>query len=167
MVESELLALQLADTRDWTLKLLDDLSGDDWSFQPAPGMAHPLWLCGHLAVAQHLLVHVRCRDAEVIEDSFGAHFPTGEPVKPASKYAYPSVDEVLATMAEVHEKTLSAIRHMDDSTLAQPAFAADGKSFHPHYRDKRGAISHCSRHEAFHAGQIATIRRLLGKSYLR
>lgn len=52
MTHADLLAQQMDDTRDWTLKLLDDLQGDDWTFQPRPGMAHALWLCGHLAFAQ-------------------------------------------------------------------------------------------------------------------
>ena len=55
---------------------------------------------------------------------------------------------------------------MDDALLAERAYGADGAR-HPHYDDKSGAVSHCNRHEAFHAGQIATIRRLLGKSFLR
>ena len=56
---------------------------------------------------------------------------------------------------------------MSDSLLDEPAFGADGKSPHPHYKDKRGAVAHCNRHEAFHAGQLAMIRRLLGKTFLR
>ena len=49
---------------------------------------------------------------------------------------------------------------------SEPAFGKDG-AVHPHYTDKLGAVSHCARHEAFHAGQLATIRRLLGKPFLR
>ncbi|MGE3180446.1 MAG: DinB family protein, partial [Phycisphaerae bacterium] len=56
MTNAELLARNLEGTRDWTQKLLADLQDDDWFFQPAPGMGHALWLCGHLAVAQDLLV---------------------------------------------------------------------------------------------------------------
>jgi hypothetical protein len=55
---------------------------------------------------------------------------------------------------------------MSDSLLAEAAFGGDGKP-HPHYKDKCGVVAHCNRHEAFHAGQIAMIRRLLGKSFLR
>ena len=47
-----------------------------------------------------------------------------------------------------------------------PAFGKDGGK-HPHYDTKLEAIGHISRHEAFHAGQLATLRRLLGKSFLR
>ena len=166
MTQSELLAEQLDDARAWTLLLLNDLADDDWKFQPAPGLAHALWTCGHLASSQNTLVHVRCLDAPVLEPSFKEHFPLGCPVRAASEYDYPPLDLVLSTMTETHKKTCDAIRSMPDELLAEPAFGAEGKP-HPHYRDKRGAVSHCARHEAFHAGQLATIRRLLGKSFLR
>ncbi len=167
MTTGEILAQQIDGTRDWTLKLLAEFSGQDWHYQPAPGLGHALWLCGHLAVAQNLLIHMRCLGGEsVIEAEFGDHFPIGETVKSADEYDYPQPEYVLRLMADTHAKTLAAIRGMSDEQLAQPAFGKDG-SVHPHYTDKLGAVSHCMRHEAFHAGQIATIRRMLGKTFLR
>ena len=50
--------------------------------------------------------------------------------------------------------------------LARPASGKDGNP-HQHYQTVRGAVTHCNRHEAFHAGQLALIRRLLGKPFLR
>lgn len=168
MKQAELLAEQLDGTREWTLKLIDDLHGDDWGFQPDAGMGHALWLCGHLAVAQDLLVHIRCLQCEpFLDESFLKHFAIGGPVSSVVDHAYPSVKTILSTMKGVHAKTCAAIREMSDDFLDEPAYGGDGKTPHPHYRDKRGALAHCSRHEAFHAGQIATIRRLLGKPFLR
>ena len=167
MTQAELLAEQLVDTRDWTLKLIADLSGDDWHFQPAAGLAHALWLCGHIASAQDSLIHTRCLGGGVLDRTFKSHFPLGVPVKSHQEHDYPSVEEVMATMADVQTKTLDTVRGMTDDLLAEPAFGADGKTPHPHYKDKRGAVSHCGRHEAFHAGQLATVRRLLGKPFLR
>jgi len=167
MTTSEFLAEQLDGTRGWTLKLIADLKGGDWMFQPSPGMSHALWLCGHLACSEHLLIHVRCLNRGTLGEDFTRHFPIGAAVKSAKEYDFPSVEAVLATMREVHEKTLAAIRGMSDALLNEPAYAADGKSLHPHYKDKRGVVAHCNRHEAFHAGQIASLRRMLGKAFLR
>lgn len=168
MTQGELLAEQLHGSREWTLKLLADIQGDEWVFQPAPGLAHPLWLCGHLAASQDLLVFVRClKKVPTLDPSFTSHFGIGGPVLSAGEHPFPSPQEVLSTMHQMHERTLAAVRAMSDDLLGEPAFAADGKSPHPHYRDKRGAVVHCARHEAFHAGQLALMRRLLGKSFLR
>lgn len=166
MKQAELLAWQLDETRSWTRMLIADLAGDDWFFQPAPGLAHAVWTCGHLAVAQHRLVHERCLGAGVLDEAFQSHFPIGSAVRSATEHDYPPVESVLATMEDVHRKTCEAIRGMSDELLAEPAFGAGGQT-HPNYRDKRGAVAHASRHEAFHAGQLATIRRLLGKPFLR
>ena len=167
MTQSELLALQMEGSREWTLKLLADFDGDDWTFQATPGLAHALWLCGHLTGAQNTLVHVRCLGKGILDESFTGHFPIGGPVKSTAEHDYPSIETVLATMADVHTKTCEAIRGMSDALLAESAFGADGKTPHPHYVDKAGAVSHAGRHEAFHAGQLAMIRRLLGKPFLR
>ena len=167
MTQSELLAQQLEDTREWTLALLADIDGDDWFHQPAQGVAHALWLCGHLTSAQNTLVHTRCLGSSVLEEEFKAHFMLGVPVKSKREYDFPTPDHVLTVMEDIQSKTVTAVRGMSDDVLSEPAFGADGVTTHPHYRDKRGAVSHCVRHEAFHAGQIATIRRLTGKTFLR
>ncbi|MCO6438834.1 MAG: DinB family protein [Phycisphaerae bacterium] len=164
---SDLLADQIDGTRDWTLKLIADIEGDEWFYQPAPGLAHALWLCGHLASSQHTLVFDRCLGKPFIDAGFKSHFPIGGPVKSAREHDYPAPAVVLDAMKQIHIRTVDAVRNMSDALLAEPAFGADGKSIHPHYRDKAGVVAHCNRHEAFHAGQIATIRRLLGKPFLR
>ncbi len=163
----EILAEQIDYTRAWTLKLIGDLRGDDWFFQPGPGLGHPLWLCGHLVCSQNFLVHVRCLvTAGVVDKSFSDHFSIGGPVKSTKEHSYPSVEAVLAMMADVHKKTMAAVPQMSEALLAEPCMSGDG-SPHPYYKDKKGALAHCNRHEGFHAGQIATIRRLVGKSFLR
>jgi len=168
MTTAELLARQIADTRDWTLRIIADLKGDDWTFQPTPGMGHALWLCGHLACAQDSLIHKRCLGGTgLLDDAYHNCFKIGVPVPSAAEQDYPSVEVVRARMDEIHAATLSAVRGMSDALLSEPCFGADGRSRHPHYTDKAGAVSHCSRHEAFHAGQIASIRRLRGKPFIR
>lgn len=167
MTMPEFLARQLNDTREWTLKLLADIAGDDWGFQPGAGLAHPLWICGHVASSQSLLVIERCLGKPpIVPAEFSRNFPIGGPVKGLKEHGYPPADIVLQMMKDTHARTCEAIRSMSDSQLAEPAFGANG-SIHPHYKDKAGAIAHCARHEAFHAGQLALIRRLLGRSFLR
>ncbi len=166
MNNAQLLADLIEGSRIWTLKLIADLSGDDWFYQPTQGMAHSLWLCGHLAASENVLIHDRCLGNPILDTSFLAHFPIGGLVKSAQEHDYPPITDVLDVMADLHVKTLTAIRGMHDETLAEPCTGAEGKP-HPHYKDIAGAICHCARHEGFHAGQIASIRRLLGKSFLR
>lgn len=162
-----MLADDLDGSRDWTRKLLADLAGTDWGFQPGPGLAHALWLCGHLACSENLLIHVRALGADsLLDDDFTRHFPIGGPVRSIREHDFPPVEAVHRIMDDVHRQTLFALREVDDGLLAEPCMGAAGKP-HPHYRDKRSAVVHCMRHEAFHAGQLAMLRRLLGKPFLR
>jgi hypothetical protein len=160
------LADQLDGTRGWTLRLIADVRGDDWTFAPRPGLAHPLWTIGHLAVSQDVLIHVRVLGRGILPADFTRHFPMGGAIPSAAEYAYPPVEEVRRIMDETHAKTLAAVRRMSDAVLAEPCGGKDGAP-HPHYADKLGAVTHAARHEAFHAGQIALIRRMLGKQFLR
>ena len=166
MTIPELLCDQVRRTREWTDMLIADLSGDDWTFQPAPGMAHALWLCGHLASAQETLLFNRSLDKSVLEAAFKLHFPIGSPIKSACEYDWPASETVLAKMKEMQAAAEEAILGIDVSILGDPAYGKDG-SKHPHYDTKAGAITHMIRHEAFHAGQLASLRRLLGKGFLR
>jgi hypothetical protein len=159
---------QVEYARKWTLSLVDDFQDEDWVFQPKPGLHHALWLCGHLATAQDTLIFQRCLGLQGrLGPEFRAHFPIGKPVASAAEHAYPPPESVLTKMAEVHAASVEAIRSMTDAALSQPAYASDGKSEHPQYRTKLGAVAHAARHETFHAGQIAMLRRLLGKEFLR
>jgi hypothetical protein len=163
---TDVLVEQLRRTREWTLLLLEGIEGTDWTYQPKPGVQHALWICGHLAVAQEALVFVRCLNKSVLDPAFKTHFPTGGDIKSAPQYDWPDPRVVRSKMDEMQRITESEVASLSEGLLAQPAFAADGKP-HPHYTNKLGAISHAARHEAFHAGQLALIRRLLGKKFLR
>ncbi len=166
MTTGKVLADKIEKTREWTLKLIADLEGDDWTYQPQPGFQHALWLCGHMACAQELLLFQRCLDRPVLDAGFLAHFPIGGPILSAGEHDWPAPAVVLQKMEEMQHVTLETVAGLADGLLAEPAFGQHGAK-HPHYDTKLGAISHIVRHEAFHAGQLATIRRLLGKKFLR
>ncbi len=165
-VAGNLLADQLDGTRDWTLKLIADIAGDEWTYQPAEGVQHALWLCGHLAVAEHLLVLTRALGGSPPDAELVKCFPIGSVVVDPGEIALPSPASVRAKMDATHAEVLAGIRGMSDEQLSKPCMGAEGKP-HPHYRTNLEAISHCDRHEAFHAGQIAMLRRMMGKAFLR
>ena len=166
MTTGQLLAEQMRGTRDWTLKLLVGLEGDEWTFQPRPGIQHALWLCGHLAVAQELLLFKRCLNRAVMDPALMPHFSIGGPIKSAGEYDWPAPQQVKATMGQMEAAVEETLRGLSDEFLAEPALGQDGAK-HPHYDTKLGAMSHMIRHEAFHAGQLAMLRRQMGKSFLR
>lgn len=166
MTTGEILANQIQRVREWTLLLLDGIEGDKWLFQPQPGVQHALWICGHLASAQNTLIFQRCLDTDVLDEGFRAHFGIGGPIKSADEYDWPAPAKVLEVMERMQRQTEQAVTKMDDGLLAQPAYGKDGGK-HPHYDNKLEAVGHLARHEAFHAGQLALLRRQAGLGFLR
>ena len=107
-----LLADQVEVSRDWTLRLLADVEGDDWLYQPFDGGHHILWLAGHLAVAEHLLVITRCLDGDPPDAEFAAHFGIGGLVKSAGEHDWPAPDVVRSKMDATHGEVVAAIAGM-------------------------------------------------------
>jgi len=166
MSTAGVLAELMDGSRAWTLKLVEDVRGDEWTYQPGPGLHHILWLCGHLATAEQTLVMARCLGGDGPDADFAVHFPIGGAVKSAAEHEYPAPGVVLERMAATHARVMEEIRGISEAKLASPCFGKDGAP-HPHYSTVAGAISHCARHEGFHAGQIALLRRLMGKAFIR
>ena len=62
----------------------------------------------------------------------------------------------------VHHQALAELPMVDDAELDNPTDPP-----HPVFKTKLGAIDFSSQHELVHAGQIAMLRRLMGKAPLR
>lgn len=114
------------------------------------------WIIAHMAVTQNGLL-LRCTGAPGIKISWAKLFNMGSSVLlPAD---CPPLEEVLATLKEVHEHALQHIRNLAPEALDQlnPAgFEILGEN------TIRGMIIHFIRHEASHAGQLGWICKLNG-----
>lgn len=148
--------------RSMTHRLLEDLTPDEWFWQPAEGMNPVAWHVGHLAFAQYFLCLKRLRGRTIEDESLiTTHFlkkykqgsrPTGDP---EANY---TPEEILAILAAVHERAKAELPEASDEELQKPSAPP-----HPVFETKIGAVEWCSQHEAMHAGQITLLRRLMGK----
>ena len=157
---------QIQFARRFTSSVLVDLSPDEWFWQPAEGVTHIAWQVGHLATSQYGLCLLRQRgpleaDENLIPAEFRANFGKGsEPVSgPQNNLATAAIE---AVFDGVYEQVQAELAQQTDQQLDVPA----GKP-HPLFDTKLGAIEWASGHELVHAGQIALLRRLMGKKPLR
>lgn len=157
---------QIEFARTYTLRLIDDVAEEDWFRQVSSCPTHLAWQVGHLAMAQYALTMLRIRGKEredegLLSKAFFRSFQKGTAPKfdPAE---YPTVSEILATLARVHEASLEELALQTDETL-------DVKLPEPHavFDTKLGSVFFCAAHEMLHAGQIGLLRRVLGKEPLR
>lgn len=89
--------------------------------QLADGKGHPLWLLGHLAYSNHVIVHMwSCGGEPLIPREynkiFAPDFAGGDPIS-SDPSAYPAWDEVLAEYEKVSEACLAGLRKLSDDDL--------------------------------------------------
>jgi hypothetical protein len=153
-------------SRVFTSQFIPDLNADEWFWSPPEYATHIAWQIGHIAVAQYSLClrRVRGRTAEdesLIPDAFIDAFKLGS--KPATGVKNnPPLEEIQRVFDAVYHQALTELPLVDDSELDNPTDPP-----HPVFKTKLGAIDFSPQHELVHAGQIAMLRRLMGKAPLR
>jgi hypothetical protein len=154
---------QISFARRYTVSLLEGIDPDEWFRMPHEGVTHIAWQVGHLAFAEYRLVMQRVRgvrpeDGTLISEEFLGRFgrqstPNADPAH------YPSVTEIRAVFHRVHEQVMHDLAVHPEADLDNPSLAP-----HRLAKTKREILSWCSHHEMLHAGEIALLRRLLGKA---
>ena len=152
--------------RRYALDLIKDVPDSEWFRQPHEGVTHLAWQIAHLAVAEFALAIGRLReetpaDQELLPLAFRTQFGKGSFPDPHPQNN-PTPAEIRRIAAAVHGQILSELPNYSpdslDATTLKP---------HPLFTTKIGALLWCSDHELIHCGQIALLRRLLGRSPLR
>jgi hypothetical protein len=144
----------------------DDLTPDEWFWHPAEFTTHVAWQVGHLAVSTYNLSLRRLRgrtkeDESLIPDAFIEHFKLGSQPVAGSEH-YPPIAEIKRVFDAVHAQTLKELAVLADKDLDIPV-----EQPHPVFKTKLGAVDYAPSHEMVHIGQIALLRRLMGKPALR
>jgi uncharacterized damage-inducible protein DinB len=152
--------------RQYTNRFLPGLSDAEWFWHPHEFVTHVAWQVGHVAVSQYNLCLRRSRgrtsvDESLIPDSFIEHFKLGS-VPVAESAAYPPREEIERVFEAVHRQVLTELSGRTDDELDVPVAQP-----HPVFKTKLEAIEYSDKHELVHAGQIAMLRRLMGKPALR
>jgi len=148
-------------SRNATLKLVADLNDEQMVKQPAPGTNHPAWVLGHLlGVDYSFLALITGQPVPaMIDDAWRAKYGMkSSPV--ADKSAYQSKAWYLEKLSDVRAQIIAKLKTITPEELAKP---------HPDpaRRERFPTIGHAvvfygTWHEAYHAGQLSTWRRVQG-----
>jgi len=117
-------------------------------------------------VAQYNLCLRRVRgriaeDESLISEPFIEVFKFGSTPVP-TRIENLGSEEIKRVFDAVHVQSLAELEKRSDAELNEPL-----EQPHPRFATKLGAVEFCSQHELVHAGQIAMLRRLMGKPPLR
>ena len=153
-------------SRLFTQQFLSDLTDVEWYWSPPQFTTHIAWQVAHIAVAEYNLCLRRVRgrtaaDESLVSDAFIEAFKQGsKPVAELDKN--PPLDEIRRVFEAVHEQSIGELSGRSEAELDGPLAEP-----HPRFKTKLGAVEFSPLHEMVHAGQIAMLRRLMGKPPLR
>lgn len=140
--------------------LTKDLDDATLAEQPYPGMNHPAWILGHLALSCDYAVKALGGDM-VCPKEWHKQFGPGSVVV-ADRAAYPSKRELLTAVEAGHERVVAAARKATAEQLAAPQpfpIPLLQKAF-PTVGDLLAHLM--ATHPSLHLGQLSAWRRMKG-----
>jgi len=138
---------------DSLLKMVSDLSPEEWLSRPNEKSNHIAWIVGHVIwTRKQLLARLGSEWSQPWLGSFARGVKCGEGAP------YPSSDCLLDAWREVSGILSSALGSVSEDALSQPSKngppSADGKV--------SGVINFLAIHETYHVGQASYLRGWLG-----
>jgi len=139
-------------------RLVDDIPDDALADQPSPGVTHPAWVLGHLAIAADAAT-VRLGGRPACPPDWRRLFGPGSAVSP-DRAAYPSKAELLAAVERGFGLAVESARRATPELLAQPQAGPFYTQECPTVGD---LVAHLmTTHSFLHLGQLSAWRRMRG-----
>lgn len=124
---------------------------------PAEGGNHAAWVIGHVAVTDDGIRTLLGGGERVLSDQWHALFDRGVACKPGAE-GYPSREELLDGLARARTAVVAWFSGLSESELNEPLTGGIAQLA----KDRIMMMGSLASHEAFHAGQISTARRVFG-----
>ena len=138
---------------------VEDMREDCMVFPTPEGGCHTLWVLGHLAYIEALVVRVFMLAEPNPLDEWKEIFDGAEITDDASRY--PSFDQVLAKCREMRQATVSLLALLTESDLDKVSQNAP-KGFEDMFGTYRLCFQYVADHWYMHRGQLADARRAAG-----
>lgn len=141
-----------------TKAYLDDVTDDEMLVRAVPGSNHLAWQLGHLVASERSLLEAIGADVPDLPDGF-AETHGKENVGSDDPSEFLSKAEYFQLMERMHKAAEAKIDATDEAGLDAPT-PENLRSFLP---TVGSILLMAGSHEMMHSGQIAAIRRKLGK----
>jgi hypothetical protein len=146
---------------DATNTLIDSVDPEKRMRQLKEGRSHPLWLIGHLANTNNLLVNMWCLEGESLMPKelikkFSPDFSGGDAPTSDASY-YPSWDEVVGLYKSVASACVEGIGKLSDDELWGPLRGGAPGAMQAMFGPVDDTIRGMATHNAYHRGQIGII----------
>lgn len=153
-------------SRRYVEQFLDDLSDEEWFWSPPEFTTHIAWQVAHLAASQYSLCLLRIRgkqpeDEAIIPWEFFEKYRIGSTPQAGQEHNAP-LEEIREIFDNVQAQSLKELFIRTDAELDVPV-----EKPHPAFDTNLECVAYSPQHELVHAGQIALLRRLMGKAFKR
>ncbi len=160
MKATDIILHSLDTATNWGMGMLNDLQDAPFAQPTSNGGNHAIWILGHITYSESSLL-----DGFILgkPNRFGhwEHlFAAGTtPTTDASKY--PAFEELVKEFNTMRAATLDYLNTLSDDDLDKPSYGPE--EFGPLFGTVGACCSAMSGHIGFHNGQLADIRRALGR----
>lgn len=143
----------------YTLRLVSDLTGEQWIAQPVPGrvMNHPAWILCHLNV--YAAVVGRLLRAQQVDDPLGTSFARNSAVS-NQLGDHPPPSRIVADYTRLHDEALQGLDSAADTVFETENPIPRWRTLHPRIGEQ--LVTLMVKHESFHLGQLSAWRRSMG-----
>lgn len=146
---------------DATITLIESVEPAKQMFQLKEGKSHALWLIGHLANTNNLLVNMWCLEGTPIlpKDLIAKFSPdfTGGIAPTSDASFYPSWDEVVGLYKSVADTCVEGIGALPDDLLFGPLRGGAPAPMQAMFGNVDDTIRAMATHNAYHRGQIGIL----------
>ncbi len=159
MQSIELVRDNLKKSRDRVLARVEDMREHCVVFPTPHGGAHTLWVLGHLAYIEGLVIQRFMLGEPNPLAGWEEPFDGADTTADATRY--PPFDEVLAKCREMRESTLALVESLSEDDLDKASAAAPA-GFEDTFGTYRLCLQMVADHWYMHRGQLADARRAAG-----
>lgn len=146
-----------------TMPLIEDLRDEPLAFPTSRGGNHALWISGHIAFSLAWVVDGFLQDKANGLEHWKELFDTGtEPSADLGRY--PAYDDVVQTCKDYHRTCVGLLNSFSEDQLDQKVNCPEG--FESFVGTRRLCFRTVANHWLFHYGQLADVRRTLGRKPL-
>lgn len=159
MQSIDLIRLNLTTSRDRVLARVEQMRDHCVVFPTPNGGCHTLWVLGHLAYIETLVVRTfmlgEPNPLEAWEELFDGDDTSGDPDM------FPPFDSVLAKCRDTREATVALVHSLSEDDLNTVSAKAP-TGFEDTFRTYRLCLQYVADHWYMHRGQLADARRAAG-----
>ena len=155
----ELVRDNLRKSRERVLERIEEMRDHCFVFPTPQGGAHTLWVLGHLAYIEGLVVRSFMLGTSNPLESWKSVFDGDE--TPSAESSFPPFDEVLEQCHRMRDETLGLVDSFAEKDLDRQSMIIPDR-----YEEMFGTYRHCLQfvadHWYMHRGQLADARRAAG-----